>query len=439
MSMVLDRRRDVLDRLEQVPIGTFLIKLRLVVGVATFFDLFDAIMIASVLPALIGPWGLAPSQIGALISAAYVGQFVGALFFGWLAGRIGRRPTILVTTLWFALGSLAVAGAWDYQALFWLRMLQGIGLGGEVPVASAYLSEWVSASRRGAYVTFFELTAPVGVFAAALLGAWVVPEFGWRWMFVIGALPALLVFPLRRKIPESPRYLLRRDRVEEAEQIVGVLPSRSRGPADRTTASPEPAAPASWLTRFGGVGVLWFACYFVNYGLTGWLPSIYRGIYHLDVSSALRYGLATSAAGVLGAALCGVLIDRVGRRNWFVGAFLAAAAPLLVLAAIGAPSALDVAIFCSVSYIFVSGCSAALYLYTPEIFPTRGRSLGTGAGSACARVASAIAPALVGAMLPSLGLTAVFLMFGCIGVIGGALAVWLRETAGRRLESISAD
>jgi len=440
MSMVLDRQRDILDKLERVPVGPFLIKLRLVVGVATFFDLFDAIMIASILPALIGPWRLAPSQIGALISAAYIGQFVGALFFGWLAGRIGRRLTILVTTLWFAIGSLIVAGAWDYSSLFWLRLLQGVGLGGEVPVACAYLSEWVSASRRGAYVTFFELAAPIGVFAAGLLGAWIVPQFGWRWMFVIGALPALLIFPLRRRIPESPRFLLRWDRVDEAERIVGELGSRVAEPTPKMQASvAEPFQSGSKIARLGIVGLLWFACYFVNYGLTGWLPSIYRGVFHLDVGAALRYGLSTSAAGVLGAVLCGMLIDRVGRRLWFVGAFLAAAAPLLALAAIKAPSALDVAVFCSLSYIFVSGCSAALYLYTPEIFPTRGRSLGTGAGSACARVASAVAPVIVGALLPTHGVTGVFLMFGLVAAVGGATALSLYETAGRRLESIAAN
>ena len=314
----LSRADAILARLEQMPFTRFHMRLRLIVGAATFFDLFDAIMIAFVAPALIRPWSLSPPQIGLLISAAYAGQFVGALFFGWLAGRIGRRRTILLTTVCYGIGSLLVAGAWDFESMLVLRALQGIGLGGEVPVASAYLSEWIAADVRGRYVAFFELTAPVGILAAGLLGAWVVPEFGWRWMFVIGAIPALLVFPLRRQMPESPRHLMRMGKFDEAERIVAEI---EREPTSRFPQPPRPEfQPAPDRPRSGRfrqismVGSLWFCCYFINYGLTGWLPSIYRSVYHLDVGASLRYGLATSAAGVVGAILCGLLIDRIGRR-----------------------------------------------------------------------------------------------------------------------------
>ena len=204
MTIAAEASADVIARLERLPLTPFHMKLRFVVGVATFFDLFDAVMIAFVVPALITPWSLTPGQIGALISAAYLGQFAGALGFGWLGGKIGRRRTILITTVLYGVGSLLVAFSWSFASMALLRVLQGVGLGGEVPVASAYLSEWVAASRRGRYVAFFEFAAPLGALAAGLLGAWIVPQFGWRWMFVIGALPALLVFPLRRGIPESP-------------------------------------------------------------------------------------------------------------------------------------------------------------------------------------------------------------------------------------------
>ncbi len=320
-----------------------------------------------------------------------------------------------------------------------LRALQGIGLGGEVPVASAYLSEWVAASRRGRYVVFFEFAAPLGILAAGVLGAWVVPQFGWRWMFVIGALPALLVFPLRRRIPESPRFLLKTKRHDEAELIVASFEQeawKAKAPIARATERGGTAALPNLVPRAWTVGLLWFACYFINYGLTGWLPAIYRSVFHLDVATSLRYGLATSVAGVIGAILCGLLIDRIGRWAWFVLAFLAAAVPLLALAQMRPTEALPVMALCSVAYVFVSGCSAALYLYTPEIFPTGARALGVGAGSACARVASAVAPILVGLLLSRSAAAAVFLMFGAVGLLGALLSVSLHETAGRRLEAI---
>jgi putative MFS transporter len=439
-SISLSRSEAILVRLEQLPFTRFHMRLRLIVGAATFFDLFDAIMIAFVAPALIRPWSLSPPQIGLLISAAYVGQFVGALFFGWLAGGIGRRRTILLTTACYGIGSLLVAGAWDLNSMLVLRALQGIGLGGEVPVASAYLSEWIAADVRGRYVAFFELTAPVGILAAGLLGAWVVPEFGWRWMFIIGAVPALLVFPLRSQMPESPRYLMRMGRLDEAERIVAEVERQAPPGAPRAPRREiQPASERPRSAHFGQiviVGGLWFCCYFINYGLTGWLPSIYRGVYHLDVGTSLRYGLATSAAGVVGAILCGLLIDRIGRRIWFAGAFLLAGAPLVALALMPDGGALDLLALASLSYIFVSGCSAALYLYTPEIFPTRNRALGTGAGSACARVASATAPILVGFILANGALTTAFALFGAMALVGGLFSGWLIETAKRPLEAI---
>jgi putative MFS transporter len=438
MTSATDGQHDIVARLERLPLTPFHIRMRFAIGVATFFDLFDAIMIAFVLPALIGPWKLAPTQIGSLISAAYIGQFVGALFFGWLAGKIGRRRVILMTTLLYGLGSLLVATAWSPQSLFVLRVLQGFGLGGEVPVASAYLCEWIAASKRGRFVVFFELAAPLGILAAGALGAWIVPRFGWRWMFIIGALPALLVFPLRRRIPESPRYLLETGRRDEAERIVADI---ERQAGQMPVAAPAPSRPAPVARAIPGylagvVGLIWFACYFVNYGLTGWLPAIYNSVFHLDVGTSLRFGLVTSVAGLVGAVVCGLLIDRIGRRNWFMAAFAAAATALLVLAWLQPADAHIVAVLCSIAYIFISGCSAALYLYTPEIFPTDYRAFGVGAGSACARVASAVAPILVGMLLARTSMSEVFLMFGAMSVAGALLSLPLLETARKQLEAI---
>jgi putative MFS transporter len=125
-----------------------------------------------------------------------------------------------------------------------------------VPVASAYLSEWVPAQRRGRYVALFEVTAPLGILAAGLLGAWVVPEFGWRWMFVVGAIPALLVFPLRMQLPESPRFLLQKNRFEEAERIVAEIERKAPYPARQVV---DPAPPPSAKASTSVVNRAWIA------------------------------------------------------------------------------------------------------------------------------------------------------------------------------------
>jgi MFS family permease len=175
-------QQEVIARLERLPLSSWQVKTRIVVGTATFFDAFDALAIAYILPAIIPLWQLAPADIGWLISTGYVGQLIGALAGGWLAERFGRRPVIFAAILWFGLLSIACAFAWSYQSLLVLRALQGLGLGAEVPVAATYISELAKARGRGRFVLLFELIFPVGIVMAALLGRWIVPHLGWQYM-----------------------------------------------------------------------------------------------------------------------------------------------------------------------------------------------------------------------------------------------------------------
>src|SRR5438445_593429 len=191
------------------------VKARIIVGVATVFDAFDALAIASVLPVIVPLWKLTPPQIGLMISAGFLGQLLGALLFGWIAERYGRMTAMIWSIALFAVMSLACAFAWDYDSLLLFRVIQGIGLGGEVPVAAVFISELARAEARGRFVLLYELVFPIGLVSVALVGLWIVPRFGWQWMFVIGALPAFLALALRSLLPESPRWLAVRGRGAE--------------------------------------------------------------------------------------------------------------------------------------------------------------------------------------------------------------------------------
>ena len=138
---------NVVARIERLPTSWWHVKTRIIVGVATFFDAFDAIAIATVLPVLVPMWKLTGPEIGFMISAGYVGQLVGALLFGWIGERFGRMPAMIGSIAVFAVMSLVCAFAWDYNSLLWFRTLQGIGLGGEVPVAATYISELTRAQE----------------------------------------------------------------------------------------------------------------------------------------------------------------------------------------------------------------------------------------------------------------------------------------------------
>src|SRR5713226_4578574 len=132
---------DIVARLERLPTSWWQVKARIIIGVATFFDAFDALAIASVLPAIVPMWKLTPPQIGFLISAGFLGQLLGALFFGWVAEKYGRMTGMIWSIATFAVMSFVCAFAWDYESLLAFRLVQGFGLGGEVPIAAVYISE----------------------------------------------------------------------------------------------------------------------------------------------------------------------------------------------------------------------------------------------------------------------------------------------------------
>ena len=210
---------EIVARIERLPLSTWHVKTRIIVGVATFFDAFDALAIASVLPVLVPMWKLAPPQIGFLISVG----FLGAIFFGWIAEHYGRMTGMVWSIATFALMSFVCAFAWNYESFLVLRFLQGVGLGGEVPIAAVYISELAKTNVRGRFVMLYELVFPVGIVAASLLGLWVVPTLGWQYMFLIGAVPAVLVLVLRRVLPESPRWLANAGRLQEAERATAQI------------------------------------------------------------------------------------------------------------------------------------------------------------------------------------------------------------------------
>jgi MFS transporter, putative metabolite:H+ symporter len=138
-AMTAEGAAEIIGRLERIPYGAWHRKARAIIGVATFFDGLDLLAIAYVIPVIAPLWGLNPQKIGLLISSGFLGQLVGALAFGWIAERFGRMPAMVWSIALFSIMSLACAGAWDFQSFLALRFLQGIGLGGELPVAATYI------------------------------------------------------------------------------------------------------------------------------------------------------------------------------------------------------------------------------------------------------------------------------------------------------------
>ena len=438
-------------RLERLPYSRWHITVTAFLGVAIFFDSFDSLAIAYVLPVIVRDWHIPPQSIGGLISIANLGQALGAFFFGWAAERIGRTSAARLTIALYALMSLACAFTTNYDQLFWCRFVEGIGLGGEIPVASTYISEILRAERRGGSFLSYQMIFPIGLLGAGVAGAAVVPSLGWQWMFIIGAVPALIALVLRRYCPESPRWLASKGRLAEADAIVTQIERIvSRGgerplPPVIVLNAPPAGQKTRWQELFEGryrkrtllVWVIWASSYIISYGMQGWVPTLYRQVYHLPLQQALNYAVAAPAGSVIGSVICALLIDRTGRRHWFIGAFGLLALGLIELWAIGAGTAFGMLLgygFCS---MWLGSINMSIFLYTAEIYPTRMRAMGVAWASFWLRVAATLGPLIVGFSIPRFGIQGMFLIFTVFALIGVAASVYMIETRRRVLEEVS--
>ncbi|MGB8511407.1 MAG: MFS transporter, partial [Pseudolabrys sp.] len=177
---------EVVARLERLPVTTRLKLLRVIVGVATFFDAYTVLAIAFAMPQLVSEWKLTPTEVGMIISAGYVGQLFGAVVFGSLAEKIGRLKTLFITIVLFTSMDVACLFAWSGVSMMAFRFLQGVGTGGEVPVASAYINEFIGAEKRGRFFLLYEVIFPIGLMFAGMAGYFLVPIYGWQAMFIVG-------------------------------------------------------------------------------------------------------------------------------------------------------------------------------------------------------------------------------------------------------------
>jgi MFS transporter, putative metabolite:H+ symporter len=445
-------RYQIAARMERLPHSRWHNKLRLVVGSVNFSDAFDALTIAYVLPALIPLWHIVPSEIGLLISIGYAGQVIGGIASGWLAERYGRVPLMVGNIVLFSLMSFACVLAGSYPMLLTLRFLQGIGLGGEVPIANTYINEFAKSGERGRFVLLQQCMFPVGLTTVALVGTFVVPWLGWQWMFVFGGLPVLLALPMIRVLPESPRWLASCGRDAEADKVltrIEKLVSRDGAvslPPIPANVPPATASVARFVELFEGIylkrtlslWVLWFCAYLLTYSITGWLPSIMRTVYHLPVAQSNLYGFVVSFTGLFVLLFAAFTIDRIGRKTAYVGGFLLGAIFLLIAAFVPNLSALALGVLATLAFAAMGMIPGSLGMYTAENYPNHLRALGSGASSISQRLSSVVGPSLVGLILPHYGVGGVFAMFAVFAVIGGVTcALFSLETAGKTLEQLS--
>ena len=397
----------MLDRLENLPVGNFHYKLLIVTGLGWLFDSMDTGLISFVLPMLAKDWNLSPEQVGMIGSIGLFGMAIGAVMAGSLADKFGRKNIFAATVILYSVSTGLCAIAWSYESLLLFRFLVGFGLGGELPVAATLVSEYAPAHLRGRFIVLLESFWAVGWLAAALLSYFFLPVFGWKAAFLIGSLPALYVFLIRLHMPESVRYLISKGKVDEAEKIIVDLECKlgvEHKPFKNIKVEevPEPSPVVLFNSQFRVRTIMlwltWFGIVFSYYGIFMWLPSIVYA-QGFEVVKSFEYVLVMTLAQLPGYFAAAWLVDKIGRR-YTLSSFLLMSGVCAFFFG-NADSSTALLISGAAMSFFNLGAWGVIYTYTPELYPTYIRALGSGYAAGFGRIGGIIAPALVGSLIAS--------------------------------------
>jgi len=434
-------------RLDRLPIGSFHYGIFWLVGAGMFFDGYDLYVGTNVLPAALQSGFSTPGLNADFISKTFLGMTIGALVTGFIGDRYGRRLTYQVNLVIFGLASLAAAAAPDMTTLNWLRFVMGLGLGAEIVVGYSTLTEFVPPQSRGRWLAFMSFLVVSGLPITALLGYLIIPAWGWRPMFVIAGIGALIVWWLRKNLPESPRWLESQGRSEEAEAILTAIEKSAATVLPAVdTRTPAPAVDFAALARpplllrmIVGSWVL-ITVNTLIFGFVTWLPQFFlqQG---LTITRSFEYTLVLVVASPAGCALGALSADFIGRRASIIGASIAT----MVLGALYATftAATPPAIILTIGFLLVLVIYiqvAILFgVYTPELFPTEVRLRANGICNTLGRAATIVSPFVVLWLATGFGMPGVLgLMIALVFVQIVVVWAWGIESRQRVLEDVAA-
>ena len=398
---------DVAEFIDAQPVGAFQIRLLATCAAVLFLDGFDTQAIGFVAPALAREWGVTKVALGPVFSAGLFGLMIGALLLGPLADRVGRKKIIIVSTVAFGLGALVTTLVQDVSSLIVIRFLTGLGLGGAMPNAIALTSEFNPRRRRATMVMIMFCGFSVGAALGGLLAAALIPQFGWRSVFVVGGVAPLLLAPiLAVKLPESVRFLAltRGFDGRVAQLLLLVNPGAVFAPATRFVVD-EPKLSGIPVKHHFTSGrtvptLLLWVVFFMSlldlYFLSNWLPTVLNDL-GASLSQAAVIGSMLQIGGVVGTVALGSVIDRFSFRAlalvYFAAVFAVGAIGQLGHSAVFVTVAIFAAGFCIIGGQIAANALAAGY------YPTSVRATGVGWALGIGRVGAIVGPLIGGALL----------------------------------------
>ncbi|MDC8260538.1 MFS transporter [Lacticaseibacillus rhamnosus] len=382
------------------------------IGIAWLFDAMDVGMLSFVIAALHKEWQLSTVEMGWIGSVSSIGMAVGAILFGMMADRFGRKAILILTLLVFSIGSGISAFATGYGIFLVLRFIIGAGLGGELPVASTLVSESVPVEKRGRSVVLLESFWAAGWLLAAIISYFVMPIWGWRVAIFATGLAGLYAFYFREGIHESRAF-----KKVARPGLIKTLTTLWRPPYVRSTLM---------------LWIVWFMVVFSYYGMFLWLPSV-MVLKGFSLINSFGYVLIMTLAQLPGYFVAAWLIEKWGRKTVLSLFLLGTAGSALGFGmAASLPMLLTAGMLLS---FFNLGAWGALYAYSPEQYPTIVRSSGSGMAAGIGRIGGIVGPLLVGHLLgANWSVTGIFGIFTASILIAIIAIIFLgKETMGVKL------
>ncbi len=398
--------------LEQPGGLAFSIRMLVFVGLAMVFDGFDFMIVSFTMPQIAAEMELGLIATGSLASFSLIGMLVGGFFSGYLADRFGRKHVLNISVMIYSILTVPIFFINSYDLFALCRIFSGVGVGAVIPLCVTLVSEYAPKNHRGAFVTLTKMFMMLGWVLAGLVAMYVVPQFGWRFCYLIGGFPFLYGIAMYFLIPESVQWLMRKGRVDEAMKIINRINSRFKDPRpggykpediEVTPAETKGQLRVLLSKRYRrvtiGIWLVAFTTCALSYGLTNWLPTVLINSGYTIESS---YGLTTlmNALGCLGAMCAGFVADRIGRIRSTYLAIALAALSVVVTAFLGLGAGMMIP-----AVIFMG--FAINYAYTTpqpitiEAYPTEIRATGQACVTTVARIGGLIIPIIIGGALQS--------------------------------------
>jgi putative MFS transporter len=437
-------------RLDRLPISRFHWRVLWLISAGAFLDAFDIYLAGGVIAAMLKEGFSTLALNATFVSATFFGMLIGAGLAGWVGDRMGRRYSYQTNLALFGAASIAAVFAPNIYWLIALRFLMGIGLGAELVVAAGTLCEFIPPRYRGRWISMMGMVVNSGLLVATFTGFFVIPNLGWRAMFAIAGVGALIVWFLRKRMPESPRWLESVGRLAEAEAALLAIERETEvqcGPLPAVARVRDLAlgkVPSRRLFEPAMRQRLLAACLTVVavnmsvYGFVAWLPTflVKQG---MTIVQSLGFTTLMAFGSTAGALVGLVLADRVSRQKSMIGCCLA-------IIALGTlyPMMRDTVAITGVGFALITSIyvlvTIGLYAYVPELFPTELRLRGTGIAGMCGRGASISTPYLAVMLFERFGVQGVLLMVsGVLACLIVAILVLRVETGQRSLEDTVMD